>query len=240
MANPQREHGYTAIANEIMEALAKYRIPGEKRQVLDHILRMSYGFNRKQVELSYGEIAKATGLHRQNVKRAIRWLYSKRITGVIKTDYTKKQVYEFNKNYDEWEPFQKKKTVIRSDYKTVIQSDSKPESLPFIVKTKKQYVNFDSFWSAYPIKKGKKKSLEIWLRLKKKKELPSIEIILKAIANQAAEKINLKNNDKFCPEWKNPTTWLNQGCWEDEINIEAENKPKYVTAESMAKEIYGD
>ena len=38
MANPQTENGYTKIANEIMEALAHIRIPGEAMQVLLVIL----------------------------------------------------------------------------------------------------------------------------------------------------------------------------------------------------------
>jgi phage replication O-like protein O len=220
MANPQRENGYTAIANEIMEALARYRIPGEKRQVLDYLLRMTYGFNRKQVEISYGEIAEATGIHRQNVKRALDWLYSKRITGVIKTDYRAKKVYEFNKNYEDWVPFEKKKGVIKSDYKSVIKTDAEDKVAPFIVKTKKKSKNFDLFWKNYPIKKNKKKAREIWCRLKKKNELPDIDKVLKAIKDQIAEKQNLQDNGKFCPEWKHPTTWLNNGCWDDETDTQ--------------------
>lgn len=37
MAEPQKENGYTPIANEIMDALCRIRIPGEERQVLDCI-----------------------------------------------------------------------------------------------------------------------------------------------------------------------------------------------------------
>lgn len=33
MANPQCENGYTRIANEILEALSKIRIPGEARRL---------------------------------------------------------------------------------------------------------------------------------------------------------------------------------------------------------------
>ena len=47
MANPQKENGYTSIANDIVEALAGIRIPGEARQCLDVILRKTYGWNKK-------------------------------------------------------------------------------------------------------------------------------------------------------------------------------------------------
>ena len=46
MAMPQVENGYTRIANELLEALAKIRIPGEARQVFDVIMRKTYGFRK--------------------------------------------------------------------------------------------------------------------------------------------------------------------------------------------------
>jgi len=35
----------------------------------------------------------------------------------------------------------------------------------------------------------------------------------------------------FCPEWKHPSTWLNQKCWEDEVNLRIiQKKGKDLTA----------
>ena len=86
VASPQKENGYTPIANKILDALMKYRIPGEKIQVLHCIFRMTYGYNRKEVELSNNQIAEMTGLKRQNVVRSLSWLESKRILCRIKND----------------------------------------------------------------------------------------------------------------------------------------------------------
>jgi len=85
----------------------------------------------------------------------------------------------------------------------------------------KNYVqNFDIFYSAYPLKKGKQAALKSWIKNK-----PDIEVCLDAIKTQTAEKIKLKLAKEFCPEWPNPVTWLNQGCWEDEIiKTEKENE----------------
>jgi phage replication O-like protein O len=102
MPGPQKENGYTPIANEIMDALCKYRIPGECRQVLDCIFRMTYGFSRKEVEISNNQISVITGLKRQNVIRSIQWLESKLILSRIKSDSTKTKILKFNKNYTEW------------------------------------------------------------------------------------------------------------------------------------------
>lgn len=115
MACPQKENGYTSIANEIMEALAKIRIPGEARQVLDVILRHTYGFNRKSVTFKPGFIAKATNLKRQNINRSINKLKFMNIINVIKTDYGRE--ISINKDYEKWN----KNSVINIDY--VIKTD---------------------------------------------------------------------------------------------------------------------
>jgi uncharacterized protein YdaU (DUF1376 family) len=72
--------------------------------------------------------------------------------------------------------------------------------------------NFDKFWAAYPNKKEKQETQKRW---KKLKTLPNIEILLTAIRKQIDWRNN--SNGEFRPEWKNPATWLNRGCWEDEL-----------------------
>jgi phage replication O-like protein O len=125
MANPQVENGYTKISNELMDALVRYRIPGEQRQILDFIIRKTYGFCKKNDQISLSQFVEATGIIKQNAKRAINDLLSKKIIVVIKNDYGIAQVYEFNKNYEEWKPLSKKITlsklitpVIKNDYKS--------------------------------------------------------------------------------------------------------------------------
>lgn len=101
MASPQKEHVYTAIANEIMEALAKVRIPGELRQVLDYILRRTYGWNKKEAAISHREFMLATGLKRQNVSRALKKLADLNMIG-IRIDASRRRFYCFNKDFDTW------------------------------------------------------------------------------------------------------------------------------------------
>lgn len=125
MANPQKENGYTPIANEIMGKLCRTRIPGEERQVLDAILRKTYGWNKCEDEISMGQLADMTGLKRPNVARALKGLLSKKITLVIKSDNRQSNTLKFNKNYDEWVIGEKKKGVIRSDNRRVIKKRKK-------------------------------------------------------------------------------------------------------------------
>ena len=82
--NPQIEEGYTRIANEIIEALARYRISGEEWQVLMCLFRKTYGFQKKKDKISLSQFVIMTGLKRQNVFRALKKLSSKKIIAVIK------------------------------------------------------------------------------------------------------------------------------------------------------------
>lgn len=68
--------------------------------------------------------------------------------------------------------------------------------------------DFDTFWKEYPIKEEKKKAKEKFLKLEKSL-LPKI---LEAIAE------NKIKNDKWL-KWfiKQPTTWINGECWNDEL-----------------------
>ena len=81
--------------------------------------------------------------------------------------------------------------------------------------------DFLSFWGAYPNKTGKGGAYKSW-----KKYKPNLTVCLKAIKDQTAEKIRLKSINAFCPEWKNPSTWLNNACWEDETAVEAKAEIK--------------
>ena len=122
--NPQVEDGYTRIANEIMEALAKYRIPGNQMQCLLVIFRQTYGWQKKTADISLNEFAKSTGLHRANVHRSLKILESHNMIGVVKGDNTSSATYSFNKKYKTWGGVVKLTPVVREDYKGVVTTDN--------------------------------------------------------------------------------------------------------------------
>lgn len=72
-------------------------------------------------------------------------------------------------------------------------------------------IRFDRFWKAYPKKVGKfdaQKSFE-----KRKVDDTLLEKMLRAIDTQSQSDSWRKDNGQFIP---NPSTWINQGRWEDE------------------------
>ncbi len=84
MANPQLEDGHTKIANEIMDALCRFRIPGEIRLVLDSIIRKTYGWHKKSDDISNSQLCEATGLKKGNVSRSLSKLITHNL--VVRTD----------------------------------------------------------------------------------------------------------------------------------------------------------
>ena len=113
MANPQPDK-YTKISNELLDALIRYRIPGEQMQVFLFIMRKTYGYNKKQDAIALSQFVDATGIKKANVSRAIKGLLSKKII-IIKKDNGIAHVYEIIKDYEKWEPLSKKITIIKKD-----------------------------------------------------------------------------------------------------------------------------
>ena len=69
-ASPQLENGYTRIANELLEVITFYPFAMSEYKVVLAVIRETYGFQLKAKKLSYGIIAKLTGLSRRQVKRS--------------------------------------------------------------------------------------------------------------------------------------------------------------------------
>ena len=66
--------------------------------------------------------------------------------------------------------------------------------------------DFDQFWSAYPAKVGKKAAQQAWSRAK---DRPPLADLLAALERYR----RTKPADR---DWCHPSTWLNQGRWDDE------------------------
>jgi len=107
--NPQKEDGYMAIANEILDALCQAYIPARERQCLDYILRKTYGWDKKTDKISLSQFEKGTGLSKRQIRTCLSALSDKNLIGVhvnVHTPKGKKEflpsTYWFNKRYDTW------------------------------------------------------------------------------------------------------------------------------------------
>lgn len=121
MDSPQLENGYTQIANELMEAFGRSRIPGEARQVLDVILRKTYGYRKKSDWISLSQFVQLTGMRQAHVCRAVNKLLGMKI--IERKQKKNGSNYSLNKDYGEWTVPNKgvPKKIIRGVPKLVIR-----------------------------------------------------------------------------------------------------------------------
>lgn len=98
--NPQLENGYTRIADEILEKVAQTKLNGTQLRILLIVWRCTYGWQKKEHELSEGYLSKATGIHKQQIKRELKVLIEKDILIVSQqATFNKGRVLKFNKRY---------------------------------------------------------------------------------------------------------------------------------------------
>src|SRR5262245_36096338 len=101
MANPQLENGFTQIAHEIMEALAKINLSPYESRAIWFILRKTYGWKKKRDWIALAQFSKGLNLDRRHVHRALKGLLSKLMI-VISRDDKNRPSYSFQKDYSKW------------------------------------------------------------------------------------------------------------------------------------------
>jgi phage replication O-like protein O len=103
MASPQKENGFTPIANELIEQLYKLPLNGTQFRIILVVFRYTYGFNRKEHELSETFIATALTTHKRQIQRELRSLIDMKVLNVVKqATFNSSRVVSFNKYYDRW------------------------------------------------------------------------------------------------------------------------------------------
>lgn len=104
MANPQKENGYTAIANEIIDELVKTSLLGAELQVCLFIIRKTYGYGKKEDAISITQFETAINKSRPTIVKALKNLQLVNMVELVKIGDSKNSsnIYKFNKNHDTW------------------------------------------------------------------------------------------------------------------------------------------
>jgi phage replication O-like protein O len=126
--SPQKENGYTPIANELLEAFCKCKLLEYERCLVMTIWRKTYGWSKKEDWVSNSQLSESTGIARPNITRTLNSLKEKNI---ISKNGKKVSV---NKNYNEWKVEWRK--VISPDNR-VISPDNKKLSHQIPTKASK-------------------------------------------------------------------------------------------------------
>ncbi len=103
MANPQKEDGYTPIANQLLEAVYGANFTATELKTILFIMRYTYGFSRKEHQFSLTFISKGVGVSKRYASSAIAKLIEDKVLIVVKehTD-TQSRIIKLNKNYNLW------------------------------------------------------------------------------------------------------------------------------------------
>jgi phage replication O-like protein O len=100
---PQKENGYTAIANELLKAIVNTNFTQYEYKCVLFLMRMTYGWHKKDDAISLKQWADGTGIGKRHVATTLNGLAEKNVImrekGRGRGNAT---VYRFNKHYSEW------------------------------------------------------------------------------------------------------------------------------------------
>lgn len=103
MASPQKEHGFTAVANEIYTAVIGRDFTGQQCRCLMLLWRQSYGWQKTSAEFSLNMVSRHLGITKTRASKLLQRLTE---MGVIvrETSYsrTSPSVYRFEKDHERW------------------------------------------------------------------------------------------------------------------------------------------
>lgn len=100
MKNPQLEDGFTRIANELFEAILGFGFSGTEYAVVFAVIRKTYGYGKKEDDMSASQIGEMIGKHRNHVTVAINELVSKCVLTKRQGSYG--MILGLNKDYQNW------------------------------------------------------------------------------------------------------------------------------------------
>jgi phage replication O-like protein O len=244
MANPQKENGYTAIANEIMDALISKDLSGQELRVTLFVIRKTYGFQKTEDAISLTQIMKALNVIKVRASQIINKLQLMKILTVTQNINGIVKKYSLNKDFDTWETVNKninrkcfdKRTVNKNINRPLMKSVTTKETITKENIQKKIYTSeFLQFYNAYPKHIGKEPAWKAWVKLNG--ERPPVEELVTKINQFKKTDGWKKDNGQYIPH---PATWLNQKRWNDEIETHPPTPPTKVTSPFLDCPVCGD
>lgn len=143
-------------------------------------------------------------------------------TGMIRLYEADGEPYFCFPNWDKHQRIQTKRskypdpsesTVIHREPPPESESKSESESELESETNARARDAFDAFWAAYPKKVGKEAARKSFAKVR----VP-VDQLISAVERQKCSEQWTKDGGRYIP---NPATWLNQGRWEDELDLPA-------------------
>lgn len=204
-ASPQVEDGYTRIANELLDALSRVRLPGRQWQVVCKVIRMTYGFNRKSWETSNIELSKILNMHRQHVCTDLKELVAANLLFVTENGYERKITIGIQKNYKKWS-CNRKRLPLPKTVTSVTENgyESLPKTVTVPLKTNKD----NSKDTPLPLAASKNGNIpydeikNMWNRIMEETELSTIDGLSETRKKHLKARWNYSDKTKSVDWWE--------------------------------------
>lgn len=98
MASPQLDNGFVKIANELFNEFMRHDFSKRQRNILDLILRLSFGVNKKTAHIPKQSYFSAVGIDKSDIKKELKYLVNTRVIFWDEED----MIFSLNKDYDQW------------------------------------------------------------------------------------------------------------------------------------------
>lgn len=104
---PQLEDGHVRIANELYDAMLGKLHSFRHLKVAMAIVRKTYGYRKKEDDLTVSQLASLTGIHRNNVGKALTELEAARVINPVRPG-AHGLIIGINKHHEQWQTEEKK------------------------------------------------------------------------------------------------------------------------------------
>jgi phage replication O-like protein O len=208
VASPQCENGFTKIANELLDAILLHRIPGQELRVVLAIMRKTYGYSKKEDQISFGQLSQLTGIPRPRVIEHFQSLVSKKILGSLNGGTRKPRFMWINKDFEQWIASPKKET------------SPNIETMPSLIEGNRSSLNHET----HKRKKERRKkgdvviSLPEWLDPKLWEDFKTMRKKIKKPMTPKAEELAISKLSRFRAKGLNVTSIIEKSIlndWQD-------------------------
>ncbi|WP_341649962.1 replication protein [Thauera humireducens] len=103
---PQLENGFLRVALEIEDALLRKIDTFRHEKVVRAIIRKTYGYNKKEDDITISQISEMIGIHRNHVGKALRELEEMRVINPVRAGRYG-LILGLNKRHHEWKKLDK-------------------------------------------------------------------------------------------------------------------------------------
>lgn len=232
MASPQTENGFTRIANELLDVILSYRCSTLQKEIILAVIRYTYGFQRKEAQLSVRFLAKYLSRSYQKVSVAVKGLIEKNVIHIVREYNCNQQarILKLNKDYDSWNsldslpdgeqlPNSIENSPPEGEQNSPLDGEQRNKT-PKKTLNKYSSQDFEKFWSIFPNselggKGSRKRAMSEFLKLSPGKV--TLETLIAAVTKQAEYKLFMKSKGEFVPQFQHVERWIKNERWNDEI-----------------------